>query len=155
MDLTKIRFKAKVVNNDPMTNFENGWVEGFYFQDLDGGVMKHYIHNCPMTWEIDPRTLKIIRHPELTDYVNPKTTINDIKELQERLVQTTIDFIKERNLTDINEVDFNVDGLENDAIEYAKWTPSMDSYIMVGGLQEDKNKPNDDFRYRKKIGFYC
>ena len=30
MDLTKIRFKAKVVNNDLMTNLENGWVEGFY-----------------------------------------------------------------------------------------------------------------------------
>jgi hypothetical protein len=152
MKLTDIRFKAKVIKNNPMTNPEYGWVEGFYFQDLDNGIMKHYIHECPMTWEIDPATLKIIRHPEPADYVNPKTTIDDIKELQKRLVQTTIDFIKEKNLTDINEVDFNVDGLEDSAIEYGEWVPGMDSSIMVGGLQSDEN---DDFRYRKIIGSYC
>lgn len=55
--MREIKFKGKVVNHDPMTNPENGWVEGYYLQDLDNGVVKHYIFNCPMKWEVIPETL--------------------------------------------------------------------------------------------------
>ena len=157
MSAITIRYRGKVVNHDPMTNPENGYVEGFYFQDLDNGVVKHYIHNCPMTWEVDPATVRIIRHDDLPKYINPVTTTNDIKELQERLVQTCIDFVKEKNLTDIDMVRFNVDGLE-DSIEFGEWTPGMDSYIGVEGLQEDTYTGKSDdpytFRVRKFIGEY-
>ena len=128
MSATTIRYRGRVINHDPMTNPENGYVEGFYYQDLDNGVVKHYIFNCPMTWEVDPATVRIIRHDDLHEYINPVTTSDDIKELQKKLVQTCIDFIKEKNLTDINAVRFNVDGLE-DSIEFGEWTPGMDSYI--------------------------
>jgi hypothetical protein len=148
--LTSLRFKAKVINNDPMTNPTNGWVEGFYYQDLDNGVLKHYIFNCPMTWEVDPSTLKIARSKGLPTYNNPVTTIDNIKELQERLVQTTIDYIKENNLTDIYDVSFSVDGLEGNAIEFGEWTPCMDSSISVEGLQDD----GDGYRSRALIGEY-
>jgi hypothetical protein len=148
--LTSLRFKAKVINNDPMTNPTNGWVEGFYYQDLDNGVLKHYIFNCPMTWEVDPSTLKIARSKELPTYNNPVTTIDNIKELQERLVQTTIDYIKENNLTDIYDVSFSVDGLEGNAIEFGEWTPCMDSSISVEGLQDE----GDGYRSRALIGEY-
>lgn len=148
--LTSLRFKAKVINNDPMTNPENSWVEGFYYQDLDNGVLKHYIFNCPMTWEVDPGTLKIARSKDLPTYKNPVTTIDNIKELQERLVQTTIDYIKENNLTDIYDVSFSVDGLEGNAIEFGEWTPCMDSSISVEGLQDD----GDGYRSRALIGEY-
>ena len=151
------RFRAKVLNPDPMTNPENGYVEGFYYQDLDNGVVKHYIHNCPMTWEVDPSTVRIIRHDDLPKYDNPVTTTEDIKELQQRLVQTCIDFVRTRNLTDIDAVRFNVDGLE-DAINFQEWTPGMDSYIGVEGLQEDtyigKSDDSYTFRVRKFIGEY-
>ena len=150
MSATTIRFRAKVLNPDPMTNPENGCVEGFYYQDLDNGVVKHYIHNCPMTWEVDPSTIRIIRHDDLPKYDNPVTTTEDIKELQQRLVQTCIDFVRTRNLTDIDAVSFNVDGLE-DAINFQEWTPGMDSYIGVEGLQEEEGK---DYRVRKEIGEY-
>ena len=157
MSATTIRYRGKVVNHDPQTNPENGYVEGFYYQDLDNGVVKHYIHNCPMTWEVDPATVRIIKHDDLPNYENPVTTTNDIKELQERLVQTCIDFVKEKNLTDIDMVRFNVDGLE-DSIEFGEWTPGMDSYIGVEGLQEDTytGKSGNDytFRVRKFIGEY-
>ena len=157
MSATTIRYRGRVINHDPQTNPENGYVEGFYYQDLDNGVVKHYIHNCPMTWEVDPSSIHIIRHDDLPKYVNPVTTTNDIKELQERLVQTCIDFIKEKNLTDIDAVRFNVDGLE-DSIEFGEWTPGMDSYIGVEGLQEDTyvGKSGNDytFRVRKFIGEY-
>lgn len=157
MSATTIRYKGKVINHDPMTNPENGYVEGFYFQDLDNGVVKHYIFNCPMTWEVDPSTVRIIRHDDLSKYENHVTTIEDIKELQKRLVQTCIDFIKEKNLTDIDAVRFNVDGLE-DSIEFGEWTPGMDSYIGVEGLQEDtytgKSGEPYTFCVRKFIGEY-
>ena len=158
MSATTIRYRGKVVNHDIMTNPENGYVEGFYFQDLDNGVLKHYIFNCPMTWEVDPATVRIIRHDDLPKYENPVTTINDIKELQEKLVQTCIDFVKEKNLTDIDMVRFNVDGLTGNAIEFGEWVSAMDSYIGIEGLQEDtytgKNGDPYTFRVRKFIGEY-
>lgn len=155
MSATTIRYRGKVVNHDPMTNPENGYVEGFYYQDLDNGVVKHYIFNCPMTWEVDPATVRIIRHDDLHEYINPVTTTDDIKELQKKLVQTCIDFIKEKNLTDIDAVRFNVDGLE-DSIEFGEWTPGMDSYIGVEGLQPISPLVRYDepytFRVRRLIG---
>ena len=158
MSATTIRYRGKVVNHDRMTKPENGYVECFFYQDLDNGVVKHYIFNCPMTWEVDPATVRIIRHDDLPNYENPVTTTNDIKELQERLVQTCIDFVKEKNLTDIDMVRFNVDGLTGNAIEFGEWVPAMDSYIGVEGLQEDthtgKSGKPYTFRVRKFIGEY-
>lgn len=158
MSATTIRYRGRVINHDPMTNPENGYVEGFYYQDLDNGVVKHYIFNCPMTWEVDPSSVHIIRHDDLPKYINPVTTTNDIKELQVRLVQTCVDFIKERNLTDIDMVRFNVDGLTGNAIEFGEWVAAMDSYIGVEGLQEDTyiGKSGDPYTFivRKFIGEY-
>ena len=158
MSATTIRYRGKVVNHDPMTNPENGYVEGFYYQDLDQGVVKHYIFNCPMCWEVDPSTVRVIRHDDLPVYENPVTQKEDIKELQERLVQTCVDFVKEKNLTDIDMVRFNVDGLTGNAIEFGEWVPAMDSYIGVEGLQEDtyigKSGEPYTFIVRKFIGEY-
>lgn len=151
MSATTIRFRAKVLNPDPMTNPENGYVEGFYYQDLDNGVVKHYIFNCPMTWEVDPTTVRICRHDDLPIYKNPITKIKDIRDLQQDLVDCVIKFIKRRKLKDIYEVSFSVDGLEGNAIEFGEWTPCMDSYIHVNGLQEEDDK---DYRVRKEIGEY-
>ena len=143
MSVITVRYRGKVVNTDPQTNPENGYVEGFYYQNLDNGVLKHYIFNfpdwtdVPQTYEVDPATVRIIRHDALPKYENPVTTTNDIKELQERLVQTCIDFVKEKNLTDIDMVRFNVDGLTGNAIEFGEWVPAMDSYIGVEGLQDE------------------
>lgn len=157
MSATTIRYRGKVVNHDSTTNPENGYVEGFYYQDLDNGVVKHYIFNCPMTWEVDPATVRIIRHDDLPKYENPVTSTEDIKELQQRLVQTCIDFVRTRNLTDIDAVRFNVNGLE-DSIEFREWTPGMDSYIGVEGLQPISllNRYDEPyaFRVRRLIGEY-
>jgi hypothetical protein len=157
MSATTIRYRGRVVNHDTQTNPENGYVEGFYYQDLDNGVVKHYIFNCPMTWEVDPATVRIIRHDDLSKYENPVTTTEDIKELQQRLVQTCIDFVRTRNLTDIDAVRFNVDGL-GDSIDFCEWTAGMDSYIGVEGLQEEtfigKSGNPYTFIVRKFIGEY-
>ena len=149
MAATTIRYRGKVVNHDPMTNPENGFVEGFYYQNLDNGVVKHYIFNYPMTWEVDPSTVRICHHEDLDDYENPVTTHNDIRDLQEKLVQTCIDFIRERKLTDIDAVGFSVDGLEGNALEFGEWVPAIDSYISVIGLQNDESI---NWRVRRLIG---
>lgn len=53
----EIKFRGKVKHHDPMTNPETGWVEGYYFQDLTQGEMRHYIFNCPCSWEVLPETV--------------------------------------------------------------------------------------------------
>ena len=103
-----------------------------------------------MTWEVDPTTVRIIKHDDLPKYENPVTTTDNIKELHEKLVQTCIDFIKEKNLTDIESVRFNVDGL-GDSIEFGEWTPVMDSYIGVEGLQDELVEYKPGRMYRIKV----
>ena len=87
---------------------------------------------------------------KLDNYKNPKTTKQDIKELQEKLVQTCIDFINEKELNDIDEVSFSADCLQSSA-KYKEWTPFTDSFITVNGWEE-----YEEGRFvRKKIGDYC
>ena len=45
---------------------------------------------------------------ELKDYTNPITKKEHIKELQEVLIQATIDYINKYNLRDIDEVNISV-----------------------------------------------
>ena len=40
-----------------MINPENGWVEGYYFQDLTQGEMRSYIFQPPCRWEVIPETV--------------------------------------------------------------------------------------------------
>lgn len=95
----------------------------------------------------------------LREYKNPITQIEDIAELQRRLVKVCIDFINERNLTDISEVQFNADGLDWSA-KYGDWTPATDSHISVIGLQEEMctRKSTGEqipITVRALIGEYC
>jgi hypothetical protein len=75
----------------------------------------------------------------LDKYENPVTTNDNIKELQEILVQVCINFINSNKLTDIDEVHFNADGLQCSA-SFGEWTPSTDSYIKVIGEQDGIRK---------------
>lgn len=58
----KYIFRAQVVKNDPMFNPEDGWVEGYYYEDLcldkeRKPVMKSFIRSGEMIWEVKPETL--------------------------------------------------------------------------------------------------
>lgn len=79
-----------------------------------------------------------------------KTTTKDIKELQEKLVQTCIDFINERGLEDVEEVAFNVDSLQVSA-KIERWHPATDSTINVSGYEKDEH----GLYKRYDIGSYC
>ena len=74
---------------------------------------------------------------DLREYQNPISTHNDAYELQKRMVQLCIDFINERNLTDINEVNFGADGLQSSA-KCGEWSPSTDSSLSLIGIQEEE-----------------
>lgn len=74
----------------------------------------------------------------LDKYNNPITTQNNIRELQEILVQTCIDYIKKHKLTDIDEINFSVNGLSGDSYREGKWMPSADSSIEVIGIECEK-----------------
>lgn len=86
----------------------------------------------------------------LDDYENPITTIQDIKDLQRVLIQSTIDFIGDRKLTDIDEISFYFDSAQ-DSAEANDWSPLSDSSISVVGLQEEKNS---GMTARRLIGKY-
>ena len=75
---------------------------------------------------------------KLDKYNNPITTQNNIRELQEILVQTCIDYMKKHNLTDIDEINFSVNGLSGDSYKEGKWMPSTDSSIEVIGIKYEK-----------------
>lgn len=52
----EIKFRGKVKHHNPMTNPENGWVEGYYHQDLTQGEMRSFIFQPPCNWEVIPET---------------------------------------------------------------------------------------------------
>lgn len=85
------------------------------------------------------------------------TTIDHIKELQEILVQTCIDYINKNNLTDIYKVIFNADSLEESS-RFGEWQPCTDSYIRVEGIcHENYKRKNGEIikmPYRYDIGEY-
>lgn len=53
----RFHWRARVVHNDPMTNPADGWVVGFYYQDLCDGEIRHFIRNGEMIWEVLPDTV--------------------------------------------------------------------------------------------------
>lgn len=85
----------------------------------------------------------------LDKYDNPKTKQKHINELHHILVQTCLNYMKEHELTDIDEVSFSADGLSS-SYEYNEWTPATDSSLTVVGLQEESKE--DKYIVRKIIG---
>ena len=65
-----------------------------------------------------------------------------IKELQEILVQTCLDYINQHGLTDIYSVSFNADELAYSA-KHGKWHPVTDSYIRVEGSRIQNYRRKD------------
>lgn len=94
-----------------------------------------------------------IYEPDYDDFKDPVTTEKDMKELLEILVQTTIDFINERGLTDIFSVGFSADDLQVSA-KSGEWTPATDASIHVTGLGKEKSADGTEYTVEQKIGSY-
>jgi len=82
-----------------------------------------------------------------------KTTKKEISELQTRLVKCCIDFINEKNLGDIEKIDFTADSLQYSA-EEGGWTPATDSSIVA---YEEELCEGTDYHYLSLKPFidYC
>lgn len=91
--------------------------------------------------------------PDYDDYKDPITTKKDMKELLEILVQTTIDFINERGLTDIYAVGFGADDLQGSA-KFGEWEPCTDASIHVTGIGKEKGKDGHEYDVCQNIGSY-
>lgn len=91
--------------------------------------------------------------PDYDDYKDPVTTEKDMKELLEILVQTTIDFVNERGLTDIYSVSFGADDLQGSA-KFGEWAPCTDASIGVNGIGKEKGRDGNEYDVLQKIGFY-
>lgn len=85
----------------------------------------------------------------LDNYNNPITTQEHINELHRILVQTCLNYMREHELADIDEISFSADGLSS-SYEYNEWTPATDSSLTVVGLQEENKE--DNYLVRKIIG---
>ena len=103
---------------------------------IDG---RAYLYNKYVWYEVDPNNVRVYGLPDLESYPDPKTNEDDASVLQERIMQTVIEVCKERNLTDIDEISFGADGLQ-DSIEYGSWTPSTDSSLNIIGRHDGKRK---------------
>lgn len=90
---------------------------------------------CP----IDETSLRIHNPFKYGKYETPTSTQDDLSDLQEALMNTLINFCRERNLTDIDCISFGVDGLQ-DSVEYGEWTPCTDSSLAAHGYQDDTLK---------------
>lgn len=84
---------------------------------------------------------------------NPQTTKQDMKELLEILVQTTIDFIKERGLKDLDAVGFSADSLQESS-KYSEWTPATDASIHVYGQEKKIGSDGNEYYVENLIGEY-
>ena len=109
-----------------------------------------YMKELRKKWEENPIVKKLENDP-----IPGITTIEHIKELQEILVQTCIDYINKNGLTDLWGVSFSADSLDESA-KWGSWQPCTDSYIKVEGVGHENHRRKDGsiFRmpYRYKIG---
>ena len=94
-----------------------------------------------------------VYEPKYEQLENPQTKTEDIRDLLDILVQTTIDFINERGLKDIDAVGFGADSLQESA-KYEEWTPATDASIHVTGIGYETSKDGTKFAVVKKIGEY-
>ena len=87
---------------------------------------------CPIEY-----TSLRIRNPfKHGKYESPITTQDYLSDLQNELMDTTINFCIERDLTDIDCISFGADGLQ-DSVKYGEWTPCTDSSLIAYGYQDD------------------
>lgn len=60
-----------------------------------------------------------------------------MSELHYILVQTAIDFINEKKLSNVEAVRFSADGLRESS-KYGEWTPATDSFLTLEGIVDEK-----------------
>lgn len=65
-----------------------------------------------------------------------------MSELHHILVQTVIDFLNEKKLSNVEAVHFSADGLRESS-QYGEWTPATDSFLTLEGLTDEEWTDDD------------
>lgn len=142
-EMAKLRENNRKVNEasiDALPEPLRGLIHGY--ETLDDVAKKVFRQE---TW---------VYEPDYGDYENPVTTEKDMKELLEILVQTTIDFINERGLTDIYSVGFGADDLQSSA-KFGEWVSATDASIHATGMGIEVAEDGTKYNVVQKIGEYC
>lgn len=111
-------------------------IKGFGVKEVDGSIIlicddgEHIII---------PHSLTIFRDNEDIPYSKEIMTSEQVNELHHLIVQTAINFCKQKNINLVEEIHFGVDYLKN-SIEYGEWTPCTDSYLSIYGYENNKKK---------------
>lgn len=127
--MTELIVRAKKLENGEK-------IVGTGINFVDG---RAYLYDKYAWYEVDPETVVMRAKKDEEHYPNPVTTSNDIAELHERLVQTVVDFCREKKNHEIQEVMFDVDDLQ-ESVEYGEWCPGTDSSLTVYGYDCNKRK---------------
>lgn len=89
--------------------------------------------------EVDAQTVVLRAKNDLDNYVDSKTSNEDLDYLFNAFVQTAIGVCIEKNINEIDEIVFSVDSLK-ESIEFGKWVAGTDAYIRYIGYQDGKRK---------------
>lgn len=76
---------------------------------------------------------------EIPDVENKKITQEEIRDLHYFLVNSTIKYIKEHGLTEIDAVCFNADCLQESA-KHGKWCSCTDSSLYLEALPDEEGR---------------
>lgn len=89
--------------------------------------------------EVDAQTVLLRAKNNLDNYVDSKTSNEDLNYLFNAFVQIAIDVCKEKGMEEIDEISFSVDSLK-ESIPYGEWTAGTDASMIVVGYQDGKRK---------------
>lgn len=151
------RVKAKHMNEEEMAEFrENNRKEREARIDALPEPLRSLIRGYEKLDETEKKVFRQVTwvyEPDYDDYKDPVTTKKDAKELLEILVQTTLDFINERGLTDIYSIGFGADDLQSSA-DAREWVCSTDASINITGLGKEKGQNGHEYTVLQKIENY-
>lgn len=121
----------KIVKGRLMNNKR---VDGYGIKFIGSEI---YIITESGEYPIMPGSLRIIHDNEPEQNTETQLPREKVTELHNLLVNTVVNFLKENNLTQVDELSFGADGLMS-SIEFGKWTPGTDSNLSLYSVENGK-----------------
>jgi hypothetical protein len=124
----------KVIGRDINTNEK---INGIGFKSYDDKLI---IIKEDLTEHIVSRdSFRIIGYDMPGEFENKPISIMQVYELHNALMKTTIDYLRNQNIKDIDEIMFYADGLL-ESVKYGKWNAYTDSNVTLFGYENNKRK---------------
>ena len=88
---------------------------------------------------IIPSSLSIRGVEDIETFEENVIPNKNIRELHDRLMETTLSYLNEKKFNCVDEINFSIDSMMS-SIERNKWHPSTDSCISLYGYEDGKRK---------------